>query len=302
MVYNVGAALIRAAGDSKRPLIYLFIGGAVNMVLDLYMVAVLDMGVAGAAYATVIAQTVTAVLVVIRLCRMDPLYDLHPLHMRPDRLTLLDITRISLPCGIQSSMYGISNFLVQVKINSFGQAAMAGTAAYGKLDSFCYMPITALGLALSTYVGQNIGAGKYNRMRRGIVTALIAGISCSILISTLIMIFFEPLIHIFTDEPDTLSYARDFAKYLLPCIWIFSFTDIFGGAIRGSGQTVQVTVISLLIICLFRIVWLETTLRISNNIILVYVCYPISWILCALVTLWYYFRRSTLHKSIKAKL
>ncbi|MDO4982221.1 MAG: MATE family efflux transporter [Eubacteriales bacterium] len=301
MVYNVGAGLIRSEGDSTRPLIYLFIGGAVNMILDLLMVAVWDMGVSGAAYATVTAQTLTAVLVVFRLCRMNPLYAFRPLQMRPDRLTLWDITRISIPCGIQSSMYGISNFLVQVKINSFGQAAMAGTAAYGKLDAFCYMPITALGLAISTYVGQNIGAGKYERMKKGIVTALTAAIFCSILISGLVGKFFEPLIHIFSDDADTLTYARDFAKYLLPCIWMFSFIDIFGGAIRGSGQTVQVTVISLLCICLFRVIWLEATLRIYNDILFVYLCYPVSWILCAFVTLWYYYRHSTLHKSVLLK-
>ena len=138
LVYNVGAGLIRAEGDSVRPLIYLAIGGLGNLGMDILAVGVLGMGAAGAAWATVFAQTITAVLVVIRLTKLDLSYALRPLHMKPDKVTLWDVVRISVPCGLQSSMYNISNLLVQIKINAFGTVAMAGTTAYGKIDAFVW--------------------------------------------------------------------------------------------------------------------------------------------------------------------
>lgn len=172
LVYNVGAGLIRAEGDSVRPLIYLAIGGLGNLGMDILAVGVLGMGAAGAAWATVFAQTITAVLVVIRLTKLDPSYALRPLHIKPDKVTLWDVVRISVPCGLQSSMYNISNLLVQIKINAFGTVAMAGTTAYGKIDAFVYMPMAALSLAISTFVGQNIGAGRYDRMKKAIRVSL----------------------------------------------------------------------------------------------------------------------------------
>lgn len=181
LVYNVGAGLIRAEGDSVRPLIYLAIGGLGNLGMDILAVGVLGMGAAGAAWATVFAQTITAVLVVIRLTKLDPSYALRPLHMKPDKITLWDVVRISVPCGLQSSMYNISNLLVQIKINAFGTVAMAGTTAYGKIDAFVYMPMAALSLAISTFVGQNIGAGRYDRMKKAIRVSLALSICCALL-------------------------------------------------------------------------------------------------------------------------
>lgn len=300
LIYNVGAGLIRAEGDSVRPLIYLAIGGVGNLGMDLLAVAVLDMGVAGAAWATVFAQAITAVLVVIRLCRLNPDYAFRPLNIRPDRLTVWDVVRISVPCGLQSAMYNISNLLVQIKINSFGTAAMAGITAYGKLDAFVYMPMAALSLAISTFVGQNIGAGRYDRMKKAIIVTLLMSIGCALTISGLVAYFYRPLVHIFTDDEQAIAFGRSMLGYLLPVVWFYSFVDIFSGAIRGSGQTVSVTIICALMICVFRVVWLEVLLPLYNDIRVVFLCYPISWVLCGLALIWFYFRRSTLHKAIVA--
>lgn len=300
LIYNVGAGLIRAEGDSVRPLIYLAIGGVGNLVMDIVAVAGLGMGVAGAAWATVIAQTITAVLVVIRLCRLNPEYALRPLHIKPDRLILRDVIAISLPCGLQSSMYNIANLLVQIKVNTFGTIAMAGVTAYSKVDAFIYMPMAALSLAISTFIGQNIGAGKYERMKKAIRVCLALCFVSYIIIGGLILVFFEPLMHIFTEDEQAIDFGRTFLGYILPTVWIYSFIDIFSGAIRGAGQATQVTIICALTICVFRVVWIELLLPVFNDIRVVFLCYPTSWVLCTAAILWYYFRRSSLRRAILA--
>lgn len=300
LVYNVGAGLIRAEGDSVRPLIYLAIGGFANLVLDLLAVGVLDMGVAGAAWATVIAQAVTAVLVVIRLCRLDPAYALRPLHMKADRIILWDVVRISLPCGIQSSMYNISNLLVQIKINSFGTIAMAGTTAYSKLDAFIYLPMESVSLALSTFVGQNIGAGRYDRMKKAIRVSLALAMGCALTMMAIIFAFFDPLMGLFTNESQALAIGHTERNYIYPVVWFYSFIDVYSGAIRGSGQATPVTVICALTICVFRIVWIAVLLPMFNSIETVFLCYPASWLLCGGALIWFYYRRSSLHRAIAA--
>ncbi len=301
MVYNVGAGLLRAEGDSRRPLLYLVAGGLTNLVLDLLFVAVFSMGVAGAALATVIAQLVSAVLVVWRLMRLDERYRFRPLHLTLDRLTIWDLTRISVPCGLQSSMFNISNLLVQADINTFGSVAMAGCAAYSKIDGFVYMPTSALSLALSTYVGQNIGAGKYSRIAAGIRTALIAALGMVVVMAGCVLIFCRQLIGLFTTDPDAQAFAIQQMWYLAPFAWTFVFSDVLGGAIRGAGDAMKVTIVSASCICVFRVVWLVVMLHIFRDIRVVFVCYPISWVLSSVaMTLLYFFgngMRKTMKKS-----
>lgn len=300
LIYNVGAGIIRAEGDSIRPLGYLAVGGVINLLLDVLMVAWLDMGVAGAAIATVSAQAVTALLVFVRLCRLRAEYAFRPFHMEPDRLVMWDILRVSVPCGLQSAMYNISNLLVQIKINSFGTIAMAGTTAYGKLDAFVYMPVGALALGTSTFVGQNLGACKYARIKKGIRTSLLLTIGVALALAGIIAAFFEPLMHIFTTDPEAIEYGRGFMVWLLPFIWVYSFVDIYSAVVRGSGQAMPVTIISALCICVYRVLWLELLMPVFGDINIVYMVYPISWALCAGTMLWYYYRRSSLHKTILA--
>ena len=298
MIYNVGAAMIRAEGDSTRPLIYLVVGGVSNFLLDLLLVAVFDMGVAGAAIATVAAQAISAVLVVRRLMRLDERYRFRPLKMTFNKTTAWDIIRISVPCGLQGSMFNIANLLVQAKINAFGTMAMAGITAYGKIDGCIYMPISALSFSVSTYVGQNIGAGQFARIRKGIRLCLALCIGCTLFMGGLVICFCRPLLGIFTTDPEAQSYALGMMRLLAPTAWLLSFNDIFGGAIRGAGQAMKVTIISALTICVYRVLWLLVTLRFWMDIRLVYLCYPISWLLCAIAMTVFYFRRSAIRKTI----
>ena len=299
LVYNVGAGMIRAEGDSTRPLVYLVIGGVTNFIFDMIFVAWLGMGAAGAALATVLAQAVSAVLTVIRLTKLHEDYRLRPMKMRMNRLAVWDITRISIPCGLQGSMFAISNLLVQSKINSFGSIAMAGVAAYSKIDGFIYMPLMAVSLAVSTYVGQNIGAGKFERVQKGIKTCLLMSIVTAVVLGTAVMLLGESVVGIFTKTPEAQAYALTQMRFLAPFVWIFVFSDIFGGAIRGAGSTVMVTVISALSICVFRILWLTILLPMYNDIRILFLCYPISWALSSLATSIYYFKGSVIKKTIK---
>lgn len=294
LVYNVGAGMIRAEGDSTRPLVYLMIGGVVNLILDLVFVAGLNMGVAGAAWATVIAQLVSAVLTVIRLTKLNEAYRLRVFRMRMDALTVWDLTRLSVPCGLQGSMFAISNLLVQTKINSFGSIAMAGVTAYSKIDGFIYMPLMAISLAVSTYVGQNVGAGQFQRVQKGIKTCLAMGLVTAVVMGGSVLLLGENVVALFTKTPEAQAYALQQMKFLAPFVWIFVFSDIFGGAIRGAGSTVPVTIISALSICVFRILWLTILLPLNNDIRLLFLCYPVSWAISSIATTIYYFKGSAI--------
>lgn len=301
MIYNVGAGMIRAEGDSTRPLIYLIIGGVMNLFLDLLLVAVFDMGVAGAAIATVAAQAVSAVLVVWRLMHLNPAYRLRPLHMKLDKVAAWDIIRISVPCGLQGSMFNIANLLVQAKINTFGTVAMAGVTAYNKIDGFIYMPIMALSLAISTYVGQNIGAGRFERVRKGIRVCLVTAVGVSMLMGCIVILFCSRLLGLFTDDPAAKEVSLLMMRFLAPFAWTFSFSDILGGAIRGAGQAMKVTIISALCICVFRVLWLFIMLSFFNDIRILFLCYPISWILGTTVMVLFYFKGSVILKTVKSQ-
>lgn len=299
LVYNVGAGMIRAEGDSARPLLYLIIGGVANLILDFVFVAWLGMGAAGAAIATVIAQLVSAVLIVIRLTRLPEDYCLRPLKMRMNGLTVWDITRISVPCGLQGSMFAISNLLVQSKINSFGSIAMAGVAAYSKIDGFIYMPLMALSLAVSTYVGQNMGAGKFDRVKKGIKTCLLMSLVTAVVLSGSVLLLGEHAVSIFTKTPEAQAYALTQMHYMAPFVFIFVFSDILGGAIRGAGSPTAVTIISALSICVFRILWLTLLLPVFNDIRVLFLCYPISWTISSAATAIFYFKGSVIKKAIR---
>lgn len=301
MIYNVGAGMLRAEGDSTRPLIYLVIGGVTNLILDLLLVAVFDMGVAGAAIATVAAQLVSAVLTVIRLTKLDARYRFRPLRMELNALTMWDIIRISVPCGLQSSMFNIANLLVQAKINSFGTAAMAGVTAYTKLDGFIYMPMNAMALAISTYVGQNIGAGKFSRIRKGIRVAMLSSLGTTLVLEAAVLLFSAPLLDLFTDEPDAKTYALQMMLYLAPTNWLFIPSDVLGGAIRGAGQAMKVTIISAVCICVFRVIWLIVTLHFDHNIRYVFLCYPTSWLLSSAAMGTFYFKSAVIRKTLQSQ-
>ncbi|MBP5384194.1 MAG: MATE family efflux transporter, partial [Lachnospiraceae bacterium] len=277
ILYNVGAGLIRAEGNSRAPLVYLVIGGLTNIALDFLLVGTFGMGVVGAALATVASQLIPAVLCLIHMGRMDARYRLNLLKLKFDREKCLELVRVSVPCGLQSAMFNISNFLIQVKINSFGDVVMAGVAAYGKIDGFIYMPTGALSLSLSTFVGQNIGAGHYERVQKGIRSVLLIACVNAMFLGMVVFTSCPYLLKIFTKEEATIAAALEMMHFLAPFSWIFTPTDILGSSIRGAGKPLGVTAISALSICGFRLLWLPIVLHFYHDVRLVYIVYPISW-------------------------
>ena len=300
LLYNVSAGMIRSTGDSARPLIYLAVSGFLNLLLDLLFVAWLRMGAAGAALATILAQLLSCVLSMGHMMRMPEEYRFRPLRMRLDKTAIADVIRMSVPCGAQSAMFNISNLIVQTKINSFGYIAMAGVTAYTKLDGFVYMPMNALSLTVSTYVGQNVGAGHYERVRRGIRVCLGMSVGVSLLMAALVVSLFPGAILLFTDEAEAIAFAHSMMWFLSPWLWTFSLSDTLGGAMRGAGAATPVMLISALCVCVFRIVWLMTALRVLYDIRVVFLCYGLSWSLSSIVMTIYYLRFSALKRAVRA--
>ena len=292
LVYNVGAGIIRAKGDSKHPLYYLVYSGILNLVLDILFVAVLKMGVSGAALATAIAQCFSALLVILNLVSIPESYRLNLKNMKLNKCSASEIIRISVPCGLQTAMFNISNMLVQIKINDFGSKAMAGCAAYEKIDAFLYVPMMAFGLAISTFVGQNIGAGRKDRIKKGIHVCLGLSIVVSMALSLVVILSGNGLLKLFVTSEDVKYYSISMMWILAPFTWTHSFTEVLGGAIRGAGAALQVMIITALNICVFRIIWIMVLLGLYNDIRIVYACYPASWILCSLCFVIYYIKRN----------
>lgn len=288
LVYNVGAALIRSAGDSRRPFIYLVVSGVLNLVLDIFCVAVLGIGVAGAAIATVFSQLVAALLVCRYIARGENGVHVRLSDLRIDRATASQLARMALPCGAQSSMFNIANLLMQTKTNTFGYIAVAGVASYAKIDGFLYMPVAAMSLSISTFVSQNIGAGKLDRVRRGVKTGLVMALSVAA-VSDLIVIFTaEFFLGFFSTNPDVIKVGVRMMWFMAPYAWLFCLSDMLGGAMRGAGAAFQVTAILALCICAFRVVFLTVTLNFWYDIRVVFLCFPISWVLSSTCMALYY--------------
>lgn len=289
LVYNVGAGILRARGDSRSPLIYLFVSGVLNLILDVIFVALLNLGIAGAAAATVISQAAAAALVLRALASKLPqecrllLRDMHW-----DSDCAKSIIRIALPSGLQTAFFSLSNLIAQTRINTFGSVTVAGCTAYIKLDSFCYLPMMATAQALTTFVSQNLGAGKPERMRSGLRFCLILAPAVSALCCIITFLLREPLLYLFTDDPAVVEAGLSMLLVLVPFTWIYAFSDMFGSAMRGAGAAKPVTVISAICVCLVRIVWMSVVLHFFDSVGAVFACYPFTWILSSLVMGLYY--------------
>lgn len=295
MVYNVGAGIIRAKGDSRHPLYYLIYSGVLNLILDFLFVAVFKMSVAGAALATMISQYFSAVLVIYNLMKIPESYKLRLTNIKFHKETAVEIIKISVPCGLQSAMFNISNMLVQIKINDFGSIAMAGCAAYEKIDGFLYVPMLAFGLAISTFIGQNIGAGKFDRIKKGVRICLIYSVVISIILSTIVYFTGDYLINIFTTSTEVKNIGLTMMTIIAPFTFTHSFTEVLAGAIRGAGKAFQAMILTATGICVFRIIWLLIILNYFNDIRAVFGCYPASWILCSTCFIVYYLKSNWLN-------
>lgn len=279
MIYNFGGAVLRGVGDTKRPLYYLTFAGIVNLLLNLLFVIVFRMDVAGVAIATIISQTISAVLVVRCLMRESEGIRLEKQYMKIDGPLLIEILKIGVPAGLQSSMFSLSNTVVQSSINSFGNVIMAGNAAAQNVESFIAMSIKAFSQAAVAFVSQNVGAKRYDRIGKIALTILAFACVFDIVLSNTVYLFGKPLLGLYTTSAAVI--AAGMVRVGINCIphFIYALMDVMAGLIRGLGYSVLPMVVALLGVCGFRMAWIS---MLSSNEALytienVYGAYPISW-------------------------
>lgn len=305
LIYNMGSAILRAVGDSRRPLYFLIFSAVVNTVLDLVFVICFHWGVAGVAYATIIAQAGSAVLVLFVLSREKGAYGLRwrKLHISKD--VLGQILRIGLPASIQQGLTSFSNIFVQGYINDLGDLSASGWAAYNRIDAFLMVPVMAIGQASTTFVAQNWGARKPERARRGVRTGILLSLGCMVVCAAAVLKFAHPIASLITDSEAVISYAVRFLQIITPFYLIITFNQMYAGALRGIGNSLIPTLIMLFSFVLFRQVYLfaATSLIVDEQLrfIAVALSYPTGWIMCSTLEAIAYHRSRLFHPAAHHK-
>lgn len=290
-IYNIGSGILRAVGDSRRPLYFLIICCLINIVLDLVFVLGFQMGVAGAALGTLISQAGSAVLIIITLMRSEDLYQLKPRQIRIYGSTLKSLLRIGLPAGLQSVMYTISNMMIQAALNSFGTDTVAAWTAYGKMDSLYWMIINAFGISITTFVGQNFGAKKYGRMKKSVRVCLGMSVGTSLVLTAFFLTLGQYAFHLFTTDGSVIDIGMQMLRLMVPGYTIYVFIEILSGALRGTGDVLIPMLMTCGGICVLRIIWIIAAMPMRPEISTIIYSYPISWILTAVLFIIYYISR-----------
>lgn len=283
MLYNFGAAVLRAVGDTQRPLYFLLIAGVINVALNLFFVIVLHMGVAGVATATVISQCISAALVLLCLMRSNGVYRLDVRHLRIHVKKLKEIARIGIPAGIQGSMFSISNVLIQSTINSFGSVAMAGSTAASNIEGFVFTAMDAFSQAAQSFVGQNYGAKKLDRVRKVIWQCMILVSGVGLVLGVGAYLAAEPLLGIYSSDPAVIEYGK--ARMLAISVPYFTCgaMGIFVGGMRGLGSSMVPMINTVFSVCVLRVVWIYTIFAIWPQWEVLFISYPITWVFASIV-------------------
>ena len=299
LIYNIGTGVLRAIGDSRMPLYVLIVCCLANVVLDLLFVVVFHWGVFGVAFATILSQLISAVLLMIRLMGTQEAYRVELCKIRFHKDILRNVVRIGLPAGLQSVMYSFSNILIQASINSFGTTAIAAWAAIGKIDGFIWMVMNAFGIAVTTFAGQNFGARQYDRMKRCTRVGLGMCLGTIIALSALLFIFRYQLLMFFTGDAEVVNIGAQFYLVLAPSYFTFVFIEILSGAIRGAGEALQPMLITCIGVCGLRVVWILLVVPYWHTMQMVAMNYPVSWVITAVIFVIYYLRGKWLDRCIK---
>lgn len=291
ILYNMGAGVLQAIGDTRHPLYYLFISSITNILLDILFVAVFHWDILGVAAATFIAQGVSAFLVLWRLCHTDAIYQLNLKEIRCNPKMLVRILRFGIPTGLQTTIVSLSNVVVQSYLNQFGTLAMAGSNIYGKVDGFVLLPVNCLSLTTTTYIAQNIGAHQYNRVKKGMAAFLLVGNVYSAAVGILLFFFSRGPLSLFVHDPQVIRYGVMMGKVLGPGYFLLITCQILIGTARGAGETLSTMVLSILNLCGLRILWLAVMIPLFPSIYTLYLGYPITWATAALSMAIYYFKK-----------
>lgn len=298
LIYNMGSGILRAIGDSKNPLYFLIFSSLINIVLDYTFVVYLHMGIAGVAWATLIAQCVSALLVLLMLVRSQETYRIILKDLKISKEMFRRVVAIGLPSGIQQSIVSFSNVIVQSYVNSFGASAMAANSSWTKIDSFIILPMMSFSLAITTFVGQNLGAKQKERALQGTRTAL--GLSFSVTAVLSIIVYFNAtsLLQIFTNDSEVIEYAKMMMNVFVPSYVFLCMVQVFAGTLRGAGVANPPMFIMIFSYVIVRQIYLAIIVPLTHNFIYVMAGFPVTWALCALL-LWLYYRRKTWLNNVK---
>lgn len=287
IIYNMAAGILNAVGNSKRSLLYLAAASVVNIGLDLLLISGLKMGVSGAALATDISQAVSCVLSLVFLMRVQSDYRVSLRRIRFKKAMVVKIVRIGLPAGIQNMVISLSNVIMQSGINSFGKKAMAGFGAYMKIDGFNILPVLSFSMAVTTFVGQNFGAGNKERMKKGMWVTLVMGLIYTIVTGVLLLVFASQIVGLFNKDAQVIRYGVLATRYFCPFYFILSILHGLAGTVRGTGRTIPPMVILLASLCIFRIAAMKIIVPHFDTIDSIYILYPISWLIGAVLMVLY---------------
>ena len=290
LFYNIGSGILRAVGDSRRPLIFLVVSALLNTALDLLFVLVFKMGVDGVAWATVLSQILSAALILLTLSREKGGYGIRWRQIRIDRESLRVILRLGLPSSIQSAITSFSNVFVQSYINAFGSACMAGYGVYNKIDAFALIPVQSISMSSTTFVGQNWGARQPRRAREGVRTATVMSLIATAVLGVLVFLLARPLMGFFSPEEEVIEYGIRFIHIVTPFYVTICFNQIYAGALRGIGDATMPTVIMLISFVAFRQIYLAVTKALGAGFLAVALAYPVGWILCSTLLVLRYLR------------
>ncbi len=301
VMYNILMSVMNAIGDSRRPLYYLIISSITNVILDLIFIGLFKWGVASAAVATAVSQLLSSILCVVHLMKKGTVYQLIVTKIRFHADMLKEIVRYGLPTGVQNSVIGFANVIVQTNINSFKENAMAGYGSYAKLEGFAFLPITCFAMAMATFISQNLGAGKYDRVKKGARFGILMSVSLAELIGVIMFISIPVLMRMFTNDSDIIAYGVKQARTEALFFFLLAFSHCIAGICRGAGKAVVPMVIMLSIWCVLRITYITIAMRINHDIGLIYLAYPITWSISSIIYLFYYLKSDWIHGFDKKK-
>lgn len=295
VMYNIFVGILQAVGDSRHPLYYLIFSSFVNVALDLLFVAKLQLGVGSAAFATVISQALSATLCFIRLLKYDTVYKVHIKKIRFHKDLLKKIISLGLPSGVQNSIIAFANVIVQTNINAFEKNAVAGCGAYSKIEGFAFLPITCFSMALTTFVGQNLGAKKYDRVKKGAKFGIICSICLAEVVGIIIFTFAPHLIAVFNNEPEVVAFGTRQAKTEALFYFLLAFSHCIAGIMRGAGKATVPMFTMLLTWCAIRITYITIMVKIIPKIGVIFWAYPLTWSLSSIIFLIYFLKADWIH-------
>ena len=295
VMYNIFVGILHAVGDSKHPLYYLIFSTFVNIALDMLFVAVLNLGVGAAAVATTLSQGISALLCFIHLLRIDAPYRVRIRKVRFDKKSLWDIIKYGLPSGIQNSVISLANVVVQSSINSFGKLAMAGCGAYSKLEGFAFLPVTCFTQALSTFVGQNLGAKQHDRVKKGVRFGILCSCAIAEIIGILTYLFAPQLIGFFSETPEAIDFGVRHMRTICLFYCLLSFSHCIASIMRGAGKANVPMVTMLICWCAIRMTYVTIAVKFVNQLTTVSWAYPITWTLSSIIFLIYFLKADWIH-------